>query len=364
MKDCNEWKPFPVTALPPVIKKFVEEGAASIGCDPAAIALPLLAALASAIGNTRRLKIKQGWLALPVLWMVLLGKSGSQKSPAFRFAMEPVSRVKSEMFSDWKKRTESQGDTVESPLERWTVDDMTSEALADVLQANPRGLLLSSAELNSWISNFERYSKAGKSSGDAGRWLLCYDGDPIEVDRRSGDKKHTFIPTAAVCVTGTIQPATLHRSIGSEHRENGLLPRMLLAYPPQTRKEWHESEPDDETIEKVADVFRNLRRLEFRLDRFGNQHPEVLNLTPQAKETWIEFYREHAEYQFNAETDDLVSAFSKQEETTARLALVLQLARSASGPSVNCNHVDATNMKVAIELIHWFREETRRVYAL
>lgn len=169
MKNCNDWKPFPVAALPPVIMKFVEEGAASIGCDPAAIALPLLAALASAIGNTRRIRIKKGWLAPPILWMVLLGRSGSQKSPAFRFAMNPVNGVRAEMFSDWKSRSESQNDTDQSSLERWTVDDMTIEALADIHESTPRGLLLSSPELNSWISNFERYSKAASCGGGQGK---------------------------------------------------------------------------------------------------------------------------------------------------------------------------------------------------
>jgi hypothetical protein len=38
MKDCNGWKPFSTRVLPPVIQKFVEDGAAAIGCDPAAIA--------------------------------------------------------------------------------------------------------------------------------------------------------------------------------------------------------------------------------------------------------------------------------------------------------------------------------------
>ena len=133
MKDCNNWKPFPVDVLPPVIRKFVVEGAASIGCDPVTIALPLLAALASTIGNTRRLKIKNGWLAPPILWAVIIGRSGSQKSPGFNFAMKPLKTVQGEVFAEWKQRIEGGADASVYPLERLTVSDVTVEALADKL---------------------------------------------------------------------------------------------------------------------------------------------------------------------------------------------------------------------------------------
>jgi hypothetical protein len=363
MKNCSEWKPFPVDVLPPVIREFVKEGAASIGCDPVAIALPLLAALASSIGNTRRVRIKNGWLAPPILWTVIIGRSGSQKSPAFKFALKPLDNIQVEIFSEWKQRQESDGDANEHPMERLTAGDITIEALADVLKENPRGLLVRSEELAGWITNFGRYGKGDRSSGDAARWLVCYDAGYIEVDRRT-NKKHIVVLNASACVAGTIQPGILHQAIGKEHRENGLLPRMLLAYPPQSKKQWREAEVDEKTVEKVTDVLRNLRKLDFRLDRYGNELPEIIGLSQQAKDLWIEFYGEHAEHQYKAETDDLAAAFSKLEETTARLALVLQLVRSASGSLIDCSEIDGTNMAAAIELTGWFRDETRRVYQL
>jgi hypothetical protein len=363
MRKLNGWKPFPVNVLPPVIKKFISEGAASIGCDPVAIALPLLAALASTIGNTRRLKIKSDWLAPPILWAVIIGRSGSQKSPGFKLALRPLETIQAEILSEWKQRMEAGVNPAVHSLERLTVGDTTIEALADTLAANPRGLLLKSEELNGWISSFGRYKAGDRSSGDAARWLICYDAGYVEVDRRK-DKKHIVIPNASVSVCGTIQPGILHQAIGNEHRENGLLPRMLLACPPQNKKKWRESEIAGQTIEQVTDVFRNLRKLDFRLDRYGNGLPEIISLSQQAKELFIDFFKEHAEHQHKAESDDLAAAFSKQEETTARLALVLQLTRCASGDVADCREVESTNMAAAIELVRWFREETRRVYQI
>ena len=52
------WQPFPVDTLPEPARSYVVCGARAMGCEPAYIALPLLAMLASAIGTTRRMRLK------------------------------------------------------------------------------------------------------------------------------------------------------------------------------------------------------------------------------------------------------------------------------------------------------------------
>jgi hypothetical protein len=55
-----QYEPFPTDALPSPVRGFVEAGAEAIGCDAAYLALPMLTALASAIGASRRLVLKRG----------------------------------------------------------------------------------------------------------------------------------------------------------------------------------------------------------------------------------------------------------------------------------------------------------------
>src|SRR5690606_15090332 len=88
--DLHEWRPFPVEALPEPVRAFVANGAKAIGCDTSYLALPLMVVLASAIGNTRRLQLKRGWDAPPILWGAIVGESGTAKTPAFRLVMKPV----------------------------------------------------------------------------------------------------------------------------------------------------------------------------------------------------------------------------------------------------------------------------------
>jgi hypothetical protein len=88
--NCLAYQPFPVDALPEPIRGFVAAGARAIGCDPSYLALPLLTAIAAAVGNTRRLELKRGWSAPPILWGAIVGESGTAKTPAFKLVMRPI----------------------------------------------------------------------------------------------------------------------------------------------------------------------------------------------------------------------------------------------------------------------------------
>lgn len=46
-------------------------------------------------------------------------------------------------------------------------EDATTEAIAPILQANPRGVPLARDELSGWFASFDRHSKSGVSGGDA-----------------------------------------------------------------------------------------------------------------------------------------------------------------------------------------------------
>jgi hypothetical protein len=47
------YEPFPTDALPVTVCRYVEQSARALGCDESYLALPALAALASAVGNSR-----------------------------------------------------------------------------------------------------------------------------------------------------------------------------------------------------------------------------------------------------------------------------------------------------------------------
>ena len=71
-------------------------------------------------------------------------------------------------------------------LERLIVSDITIEALAMLLEENPRGLGVARDELSGWLASFNQY-KGGKGA-DASQWLELYRAGVLIVDRKTAER--------------------------------------------------------------------------------------------------------------------------------------------------------------------------------
>jgi hypothetical protein len=246
---------------------------------------------------------------------------------------------------------------------RFVVSDTTVEALAPLLSANPRGLLMARDELAGWIGSFDRYSQ-GKGA-DSAHWLSMHNGETLIVDRKTGTPRTIYVPRAAVSVTGGIQPGILARSLGIEHRESGLAARLLLSWPPRQVKQWTEAEIDPAMETELDELFARLTKLEPTIGDDNEFEPVCLPLSPDAKRAWVAFYNEHAREQVELD-GDLSAAWSKLEGYAARLALVVHCIRSASGDATlaSAQSIDAESIRAGVVLSRWFGNEARRIYAM
>jgi hypothetical protein len=266
--------------------------------------------------------------------------------------------------TQWKR---SKSDTPpptkpEAPIaDRCWTDDATTEALAVLLQQNLRGLLMVRDELAGWF-NFDRYA-GGKGGGDAAKWLEMFGGRPMVVDRKTGGT--LYVPRAAVSIAGGIQPETLRRALGQEHRDNGLAARLLLTCPPRKPKRWTEADVSADTEAAVALVFDRLFGLTPETDDDGDERPRLVTLADDGKRAWVTFYNEHAGEQVNLSGDE-AAAWSKLEGYAARLALVIHLTRWAAGDATlrDASRVDGASIAAGVVLARWFGDEARRVYAI
>ncbi len=382
------WKPFPVDVLPSPVAQFVAAGSETMGCDPTMIVLPMLSALASAIGAWRRVKVRSGWHEPSVIWSAVVSPSGTLKSPAFDLVMWPLKERQTELIrqyqaemeayqeaadeydadlSDWKKHGRKAGEERPKKPEpptctRLYVSDTTVEALADRLNDNPAGLLVARDELAGWLGSFDAYRAGKGAASDAPKWLEMHRAQPVVIDRKAGDRKLIFIPRAAVSVCGGIQPEPLRAALGRNHFEDGLAARLLLAMPPRKEKQWREETIRATTRKRVADVFSRLWGLAPKQIEDQPAEPIDLPLSPDAKKVWIEFYNEHARHQ-NESQGDLAAAFSKLEGCTARLALIFELVQWAdSGAEAEPSAVGVEAVRSAVATVEWFRHEVRRIY--
>ncbi len=379
------FRPFPVEEFPEPIRSYIIQGASAIGCDVTYLALPMISALASAIGNTRRIQLKRSWSEPSIIWTAFIGESGTKKSPPIEIALRPIRNRQREAmkkhiiaiekheadmcvyesnYKDWLKKNDG-SEPPKKPVapiaDRCWIDDTTIEALAVLLQHQPRGLLMVRDELASWFGGMDRYT--GGKGGDAPKWLEMHGGRPMMVDRKGG-LKNIYVERAAVSLCGGIQPAILRRALRTEYRENGLAARLLMAYPPAKCCVWSEVEIDTEIESSVNTLFDRLFQLKPDTNDDGDWIPHITHLSPGGKKVWVTFYDEHAKEQAKL-TGDLAAVWSKLEGYAARIALVIHMVRAAANDPtlVDADAVDEISMAAGITLARWFGYEAQRIYA-
>jgi len=379
---ADDFRPFPVNELPEPLAGFCSEVADAVGCDTSFPALVALSVCSAAVGTTRQVCLKQGWFAPGIIWTLLVGESGTQKSPPFRLAMAPMklrqqrdaenfmaenSRYQSALKSYkrdlklWEKKRE--GDEPEQPekplRKRCIVQDATIEALAPILNENPRGVLLARDELSGWLAGFDKYSGKSGASSEVPKWLEIYNCESITIDRKTGDERFLFVRRPFVSIAGGIQPGILSRVLTAEHRDNGLQSRLLMTYPPRQPKRWRDAELSSETQAAYSDLIREL--FELKPDTSGDEsRPATLILSDEAKTLFRDYVDETGREQ-SAMSGHLASQWSKLEETPGRLAIILHCVRQVTSGVADHWEIDELTMQSAIVLAEWFKTETLRI---
>lgn len=381
--EAPAWAPFPVESLPEPMRALVVEGAEAIGCDPSMIALPAIASAASSIGASRAVQVKPGWVERATVWAAVVAQSGTAKTHAMRLAVDPLREAQTAAFAAfaplekehsaaekqyraklraWER---ARGDDLpptepEAPVcERLIVSDTTIEALAPILEQNPRGVLVDRDELGAWLRSFGAY-KAGRG-GDCEAWLSIFDSSPVVIDRKTSGTLHVANPH--VCIAGTIQPEALTRALGDEYFDNGLAARFLFAHPPARASRYTEAVVAQATRERWAAALATLRSLRPSVAEDGGESPIVAEMSDDAKREWIELHDELADRIDGADAR-LAAALSKLRASAAKLALVFHLLHEA-GDLVALREpspigIEAT--RAACEVARWFASETDRIY--
>ncbi len=92
--------PFPLLALPEVLRQFVQDAAEALGVAPECVATPALATCATAIGNTYRICVQPSQTEPSVLWAVTLLERDSWEMPAYHVAVAPLV-AQQEQYDEW-----------------------------------------------------------------------------------------------------------------------------------------------------------------------------------------------------------------------------------------------------------------------
>jgi hypothetical protein len=368
---------FPTKALPSSCWQFVEEAEKAIGCPADLLGLPLLATLSAGIGNSRVVEIKRSWREGATLFLATVADPGKKKTPAAKHATAPiwerqtelkrsyaekVEEYESEMREHEKDKRESRKNNEADPsppeeptMGRTVTEDTTVEALASILEDNPRGVAVVKDELAGWVRSMDQY-KSGKGA-DRQAWLSLWSNSPIAVDRK-GRKEPLIVPRPWVSITGSIQPGVLNEL--ADGREDGLLDRFLFAYPAPTRSRLTRAEISASAENRFKKLYNGLAQLKMGEDKTGEPCPRAVPMSPEAWELFAEIASGlDEETQEPGFSSRLSGVWSKLEAYLARIALILALCRYVNGRGPE--QVEAEDVVRASSLIEYFKAHAKRV---
>jgi len=372
---------FPVDALPGVLKDFVVEVANSIGIDPAFVAVPMLSVVSGTMGRLFQLELKKDFSVLPTIWTAVVASSGTGKTPALSKVLEPIRHWQKLLNQGYKrncgeyekylKRCQDQKrkqqancePSLEKPMEptfeRLLVDDVTVEAMAEIFEQNPFGVIRPQDELFKFLRSFDIYS-GGKGGMDLAFWLCAFDGTPFPVDRKTG-RKHIFAPTPSVAITGGIQPGMLRESFQKNQQflDSGLAARFVFAMPQNNPIMWSDDEISDEVKDRYTAIFDRL----VELRQSGNilpEYPIEFSLSPEAFDLYRAFYDANATEQVELYSDSARATWAKLPMYAAKIALVFHVVERIESGKIP-KRVSEETMSAAVQVTNWFKGEAVRI---
>lgn len=212
--------------VPAPIRRMAEAFSGATGFDVSGSLMAATVAAAAAIDDRHRLAVRPSsdWFESARLWAVLIGTPSAGKSPTIRAATDPIKDLHSELFAKWLAANEHADEKEqEEPKPALFTSDATTEALADRLRDNPRGILMLTEEFASWIGSIDAY-RDGAGARNRGEWLQLYDGGPHQVDRV---KRGSFlVPNWGASVLAACTPAGLRDQV-RKLPDDGLIHRFM-----------------------------------------------------------------------------------------------------------------------------------------
>lgn len=371
---------FPLHALPPTLRRYLEEAAHAKEAPVEFVAVPMLAALGVAIGASRRFRIERTWLELPTLYTAVVAPPASGKSPAEDAAMLPVYRWNKALNQEYRQKLQEYKDEhqaweqeavearkkkkrvppePEKPVKRRIrVGDATVEALQVKMAENPRGLVLARDELAGFFTSLNQY-KGGRGA-DRQFWLSQHSGRVAPVDRKTDEETYD-VEYPCVSVVGSIQPEKLH--VLDLEAGDGMVERFLFAWPDARMQPDAERDISVEAEDAYREVWERLHALEMGEDEYGNPAPMNVPLAPEAVSAWKAYKRALK----RSADEPGVSSFmrgvlGKMKAHLPRFALILALVRTVEdGEAVE--EVRKEDLDNAWELAKYFAAQSYRVYA-
>lgn len=381
--------------LPDAFRDYVMDVADRQQAPPDFAAVTALCGIAATIGNRVRIRPKQNddWEVVPNLWGAIVGRPSAMKSPAMQAALGPIYAITDDLREKWeeelksaeiddalsgldakdaKKKAEKAlksgdrdgargileslagDDDDEPPCPRIVVNDATVEKLGELLNENPRGILLIRDELPGFLARME----SEEHQSERAFYLEAFNGDGRFTYDRIG-RGTVHIEHCTVSIIGGVQPsriAPIVRGAMSGASNDGLIQRLQMVVWPDDIGSWRWVDRAPNTLARLAyeKVFRDL----YDLPMGDTDRPTVMRFSPESQELFQQWMTEiQTEARSGSLPSTLESHILKMPKTVASLALLFELI---DGGRFDVNE---TAMRRALGWADYLRSHANRLYS-
>jgi hypothetical protein len=364
--------PYPVDALPPVAREFVLAVARDMNVAAPMVALPVIAALAGAIGGRYSVTLDGAWTEPCILWTTTIAETGARKSPPWkaatqrlmdhhtdaRMAFRSATQADQEAETDWRKLAKEADVPPPRPcataVNRHVVTtDATIEGLCRALPDNPAGIVVACEELDTFWQGFTRYG----SSSSLGHWLRLYDGGSLAI-LRADSAREVFCPRAVASITGTTQPDIYKEVVTTRNVASGMLGRFWAALMEPTRNILVRN--PGYPVQQVE--YDRLIDALLAMTPGEAGRPHVLRFGDAAYACYEEWHNAHAESVFNAAHGPVKASGAKLWGQVIRYALVYHLCAAVVRGFDPRAPICLEAVQAAVAVGRWQDREHGRLY--
>jgi hypothetical protein len=367
---------FDVDILPKAFHAAIGDIAHRLQCPIDYPAVAMMIALATVVGRQLAIRPKRAddWEVAPNLWGGIVGRPGLLKTPALQEALRPLMPLEERSKEDYRAAMqeyeaaqvveEAQYRVTKSEIQkiikeggdatklahslqaaaskaprqrRYRTNDITVEKLGELLNENPRGLLLFRDELTGFLRTLD---KDGNET-DRSFYLEAWNGTGSFVFDRIG-RGTIEVEAACISILGGIQPGPLSAYMARAARggtdDDGLVQRFQLIVWPDAPSKWLDidTSPDPAARQEVFKVFQRLDAID--PTAIGAEVAEsgslpFLRFSPPAQDIFTEWRSALEARLITGDLHPMMEAhLSKYRSLIPSLALLIHMVDEESGP--------------------------------
>lgn len=367
---------FPIHIFPTDLQIYIKQSEEKLMLNAEIMASSILWLTSVIIGNSYKIKIKNGWYESPIIFLALVGQSGLGKTPSLNQIINPLKKINQKKVEDYfaqyeryqeyleavKKSKNNTVVPVDKPRRKQILaTDTTIEALINLHNESKNAIGINKDELDGWFKDMNKY----REGSDKQQWLSIWSNEPIVVNRLT--RNDLYIASPFISVIGGIQPEILDSHFTQENVSSGFIDRFLFCYPENLKaQDFNVNELDSTLLEHynntITTMYRSVQN-SFKYEENNNIKPKIIDLTQEAYDTFVEIFNMISEKQNDENEPEMFkSMLSKIKTYIPRLALIIHFIKCFySNKDINNTKISDTTMYNAWELSEYFISQFKRI---